>query len=127
MPAPEDHWRTPELSSSVAAAIASHREGVTALVAGASHAIGSLEAAVAADPGFEVARVDLALARCAAGYGYDAPPDRCAPTRAERHHIEIVDAICRGEAARAMDLRREHLLEYPGDLLIVWAPLVIPA
>ncbi len=29
-----------------------------------------------------------------------------------------------GYQGHATDLRREHLLEYPGDLLIVWLPVL---
>ena len=29
-----------------------------------------------------------------------------------------------GDCRHARDLRREHLLEFPGDLLIVWLPVL---
>jgi hypothetical protein len=42
--------------------------------------------------------------------------------RGERQHAEIVAAWLRGETLRAADLRREHLADYPGDVLVVWLP-----
>jgi len=124
MPPSEHDWSSPPLSTSVEIAVSSYRRGIAALVAGASHAVDSLEAAVTADPGFQLARVGLSAAGAAHGVPFVRPPETGPMTRAERHHVEIVDAICRGDEARAMDLRREHLLEYPADLLIVWAPLL---
>ena len=43
-------------------------------------------------------------------------------SRGERQHVEVVHAALSGDTCRADDLRREHLLEYPGDLLVVWLP-----
>jgi DNA-binding GntR family transcriptional regulator len=125
MPSAQD-WRTPPLSTTVDLAVASYRRGIAALVAGASPARASLQEAVTADPEFHLARVGLAAAAAADGERFTRPPDPPTLTRAERHHVEIVDALCRGDRVRAMDLRREHLLDYPADLLIVWAPLLTP-
>jgi DNA-binding GntR family transcriptional regulator len=120
-----DHaWRSPPLTTTVDLAVASYRRGIAALVAGATHATSRLEAAITADPDFHLARVGLAAAGAARGEPFDRPSETGPLSRAERHHIEIIDALCRGDEARAMDLRREHLLEYPADLLIVWAPLL---
>jgi hypothetical protein len=124
--ASEHDWRTPPLSTTVDLAVASYRRGIAALVAGASQARASLQEAVSSDPGFHLARVGLAAAAAAEGEGFARLPDPPTLSRAERHHVEIVDALCRGDRVRAMDLRREHLLEYPADLLIVWAPLLTP-
>ena len=46
--------------------------------------------------------------------------------RGERQHVEIVNTALAGGATHAADLRREHLLEFPGDLLIVWLPVLQP-
>ena len=124
--ASEHDWRSPPLSTTVDLAVASYRRGIAALVAGAAPARASLQLAVASDPGFHLARVGLAAAAAVEGRPFTRPPEPRRLTRAERHHVEIVDALCRGDRVRAMDLRREHLLEYPADLLIVWAPLLSP-
>ena len=124
---PSEHdWRTPPLSTTVDLAVASYRRGIAALVAGAAQARTSLQAAVESDPEFHLARVGLAAAAAAEGDDYIQTPAPHTLTRPERHHVEILDALCRGDRVRAMDLRREHLLEYPADLLIVWAPLLTP-
>jgi hypothetical protein len=124
--ASEHDWRSPPLTTTVDLAVASYRRGIAALVAGATHATESLQAAVTADPGFHLARIGLAVAGAVTGEPFERPGDTGALSMAERHHVEIVDALCRGDRVRAMDLRREHLLEYPADLLIVWAPLIHP-
>ena len=41
-------------------------------------------------------------------------------TRGERQHLEVVRALLGDDPGRADDLRREHLAEFPGDLLVVW-------
>ena len=46
-------------------------------------------------------------------------------TRGERQHQEIIRAALRGDVAHAADLRRVHLLEFPGDVLIVWLPAAL--
>ena len=119
-----DHaWRSPRLSTSADAAVRSYRNGIAALIAGAPHAEAALERALAVDPDFALARVGLAAARFAHGDPFAPSPVGTLPmTRAERHHVEIVEALCRDDRYHAADLRREHLLEYPADLLVVWAP-----
>jgi DNA-binding GntR family transcriptional regulator len=123
-----DHpWRSPALSTSTDAAVRCYRQGIAALIAGAPHAERNLEDAVAADPEFVLARIGLAAARFALGRPFALQSDgNGGTTRAERHHAEIVEAVCHGDRHRATDLRREHLLEYPADLLIVWAPALDP-
>jgi hypothetical protein len=37
----------------------------------------------------------------------------------------VVAAAFDGDPWHAADLRREHLLDYPGDVLIVWLPAVL--
>jgi hypothetical protein len=123
-----DHaWCSPALSTRADAAVRSYRRGIAALIAGAPHPEAALEEALSADPGFALARVGLAVAHFAHGERFAPPPVATLPmTRAERHHAEIVEALCRGDRDHATDLRREHLLEYPADLLVVWAPNLHP-
>ena len=117
-------WEAPPLSSDVAA-IASYRVGVAALVAGGAHASRLLATAIALDPGFALARAALAVALALEGRPYEPlPRAACAINRAERQHLEVVQATLSGSVRRARDLRREHLLEFPGDVLIVWLPVV---
>ena len=69
-----------------------------------------------------LAHVGLGVSRfVATGVAY-APPAVAPAGRGERHHAEIVRAWLTGEHRRGVDLRREHLVEYPGDVLIVWLP-----
>jgi hypothetical protein len=120
-------WKTPPLSTSSLTAARQYREGIAALVSSRAHADRLLAAAVTADPSFVLARVGLAVSRTLAGGPY-LPPDVPfgSVERGERQHAEIVGAWLRGEARRAADLRREHLLEFPGDVLVVWLP-ALPA
>jgi hypothetical protein len=122
----EPGWAAPPLSTDDPAAVAAYRDGVAALVAGAPASRRLLALAVAADPGFFLGRVAVAVADAVDGAAY--APDAAASrlTRGERQHAEILGAAFGGDPGRATDLRREHLLEYPGDLLIVWLPAVLP-
>lgn len=111
--------------SSDASAIESYRRGVAALVSGGAHAADLLTTAVALDPGFALARAALAVSLALEGRPYAALPRGTAVlSRAERQHLEIVQATLSGNLPRAWDLRREHLLEFPGDVLIVWLPVL---
>ena len=83
-----------------------------------------LRAAVESDPHFELAQVALACALAAAGMPPEAPRCDCSPpscrasTRRERQHIEVVRLVLSGERERAAVLGREHLREFPGDILV---------
>ena len=117
-------WEAPPLSSDVSA-IASYRVGVAALVSGGAHASHLLTTAIALDPGFALARAALAVALALEGRPYEALPAGAGViSRAERQHLEVVEATLSGNVRRARDLRREHLLEFPGDVLIVWLPVL---
>lgn len=94
------------------------------MVAGIAHADALLCASIAADGDFYLARVGLAVAMAVMGANFVMPRPTGALTRGERQHAEIVLATFAGDVRHADDLRREHLLEYPGDLLIVWLPAV---
>lgn len=114
-------WRAPDLSTESATAIDHYADAVAALVAGAAHAGAHFEAAVAADPLFALAYVGVAVVR-----GQAIVMPAAAPmNRAERHHAETVRVWLGGDPAHGRDLRREHLLEFPGDLLVVVLPLVV--
>ena len=121
------HWPPPSLTTERADAVVAYQDGVAALVAGAAHADALLREAVALDPTFALARVALAVAEFAGGAPF-APPD-LGPglTRGERQHVEVVRTAFGGPPARAGDLRREHLAEFPGDLLAVWLPALARA
>lgn len=123
---PGSEWPAPALSTASVEAARSYRDGIATLVAGAPYAAAILERAVAADPGFLLARVGLAVADAVAGRRRSVVRT-CAPvTRGERQHDDIVAAVFDGDLGRADDLRRVHLLEYPGDVLIVWLPACVP-
>jgi len=117
-----NRWRSPDLSTDSTDAAAHYREGIAALVAGAAHADAHFRAAVVADPCFALAHVGLAVA----APGTPVDPPTVGMSRGERHHVETACVWLRGDSRRGCDLRREHLLEFPGDLLIVVLPLVLP-
>ena len=117
-------WETPALSTGSVEAVINYREGITALVSGIAHADALLTTAVALDPDFLLARVGLAVCAVVRGERYAPPTTAGTVGRAERQHAEIVATALSGDGARAGHLRREHLLEFPGDLLIVWLPVL---
>ena len=85
-----------------------------------------LRTAVESDPHFELARVALACALAEAGMPSettrcDCPSLSCrSSTRRERQHIEVVRLVLSGERERAAVLGREHLREFPNDILVVY-------
>lgn len=125
MPSDDRAWAVPPLSTTSNEAETRYRRGIAALVAGISHAEDMLAEAVAIDPDFHLARIGIAVAQAAAGQPYVAPVPTRRPLRGERQHGEIVEAALTGDHRHAVDLRREHLLEYPGDLLVVWLPTLL--
>ena len=116
-------WEAPPLSSDVSA-IASYRVGVAALVSGGAHASHLLTTAIALDPGspWPGPRSPSPCARGAPLPGGAAWRMCDQPGRAPAPRGRPGDAVRRRRRAR--DLRREHLLEFPGDVLIVWLPVV---
>lgn len=121
---PSQTWQPPPLSTDCTAAEAHYRRGIAALVAGVAGAEASLAEAVTIDPSFFLARVGIATANALAGQPYRPPPIAADVLRGERQHAEIIQAAF-GHHRRADHLRREHLLEYPGDILIVWLPVLL--
>jgi hypothetical protein len=126
VPPTERAWRAPPLSTTSTEALDCYHRGIAALVAGISHAEELLDEAAAIDPGFFLAHLGVTVARAATGQPYTMPIRPSGLWRAERQHAEIVKAHLAGHCRRAADLRREHLAEYPGDLLIVWLPVLQP-
>jgi hypothetical protein len=124
-PTPERErlWSVPPLSTPYDEAVDAYRAGVGALVAGLPGAGRHLERVVDIDPNFLMGRAALAAAAAMSGSsGHVLGPSGGHVSRGERQHVEIVTAALAGDP-RAVDLRREHLREYPGDLLIVWLPI----
>ena len=115
-------WEVPTLSTTSVEAAIRYRDGIAALVAGIANADRLLAAATTLDPGFLLAHIGVAVADVAAGANYAAPSALGIASRGERQHAEVVAATFGGDCRRARDLRREHLLEFPGDVLIVWLP-----
>jgi hypothetical protein len=114
-------WLAPPWSTDNPEAVSAYRDGIATLVAGAPYASAMLRRAIVADPGFVLAHVGLAVAD-------DREPGATDPSmlsRPERQHCEIVRAAFEDDLERAAELRRMHLLEYPGDVLIVWLPAVL--
>jgi hypothetical protein len=114
-------WASPVLTTSDRAAAQAYRRGVAALVAGSPDAEEHLTRALGIDADLYLARVAVSVARHLDG----DPPQRLprpprGVSRGERQHAEVVAAVLDGHVARADDLRREHLIEYPGDLLVDW-------
>lgn len=118
-------WPRFTVSTSNLDAIVCYDRGVVALVAGVPHADVHFAESIGLDAGFFLGLVGLAVTDFVKGRAYVAPPPRTPTTRGERQHAEIVEAaLADRDWARAADLRREHLLEHPGDLLVVWLPVI---
>jgi hypothetical protein len=122
MRSPSSPWPVPPLSSDVPAAIESYRAGIAALVAGGSSAEALLRRCTGLDPDFFLGHLALAVCLAHAGAPFTCEPPTRPLSRPERQHGEIVRAAYGEAPAHALDLRREHLLEFPGDLLVVWLP-----
>lgn len=112
------------LSTPSAEAVERYREGIAALVSGAPHAEHLLDAALAADDGFVLAHVARGVLDVMRGDRYPVVAAG-ATTRGERQHAEVVRTLLAEDSVRGRDLRREHLLEFPGDLLIVCLPMLV--
>jgi hypothetical protein len=103
---------------------AAYGRGVELLVRLSSEAVSVLRVAVEADPHFELARVALACALAADGMPPEAPDCDCSPvacraaSRRERQHIEVVRLVLSGERERSAVLGREHVREFPNDVLV---------
>jgi len=118
-------WEVPPLSTASVQAAIHYRDGIAALVSGMANADRLLSAAAALDPGFVLAYVGLDVCMVASGGRYEPKrPEYGQIGRGERQHAEVVHTVLCGDYVHAVDLRREHLMEFPGDLLIVWLPML---
>jgi hypothetical protein len=115
-------WIAPPLSTTNVEATMHYRDGIAAVVAGLAHADRVLATALVIEPTFFLADVGLAVTRAVRGGRYVAPEPSGTVSRPERQHAEVVRTFFTGDCQHASDLRREHLLEFPGDVLIVWLP-----
>jgi hypothetical protein len=109
---------------SFASAVA-YTRGLDLLLVSSPEAESALRTSVEADPDFELARVALACALVTADKpAKSALCDRSrgsaaiVPTRRERQHIEVIRLVLSGERYRAAVLGREHLREFPSDILV---------
>jgi hypothetical protein len=116
------HWPPPPVASRDRAAVGRYEVAVAALVAGAPHAGPLLDELVAMHADFALGQAARAVRARQRGVPFVEPVVTAGLTRAERQHLEVVRTWLAGDAVRATDLRREHLAEFPGDLLIVWLP-----
>jgi hypothetical protein len=116
-------WTAPPVTTDVAAARLAYRLGVARLVAGIPGWQEALEEALALDGDLLLARVALAAARALEGEPFVSPPCTRPVSLAERQHAEVVAHAFGTDPARLHDLRRRHLEEHPGDILVVWLPL----
>ena len=109
---------------SVAAAMA-YARGVDLLLVSSDEAESVLRIAVEVDPDFDLAGVALFFALVTADKPAESglcerPPQSAAgaPTRRERQHIEVIRLVLSGHRDRAAVLGREHLREFPNDVLV---------
>lgn len=114
------------LSTSSATAAARYVDGIDVTLSGNAGADELLAAAVAADEGFALAQA--ALARAEQFRGQVAPArTRAARARAlaasltarERGHVEAIAVAVEGNNARALELVREHVREFPRDAFVL--------
>lgn len=76
-------------------------------------------AAVLDDPDSFAAHAALALVR----QSFDEPlrdARRLASSRRDRQHLAVVECWLLGDVARARVLAREHLAEFPDDVVVSW-------
>jgi hypothetical protein len=112
------------VSTRSAEAAASYSRAVDLLVESSPDAIPLLRVATESDPHFDLARVALACALAAAGMPPEvvrresSPRPARASSRRERQHVEVVELVLSGERDRAAVLGREHLREFPRDVLV---------
>jgi hypothetical protein len=119
-----DYWDL-VITTDAAAAAHAYSRGIQLLITSSVDAEGLLRDAVTADPHFALAWVALALAVDARGLAAEHREcvDRAATTlpgatRRERQHIEVIRLVLSGERERAAVLGREHLREFPSDVLV---------
>jgi hypothetical protein len=113
------------ITTDAASAAYAYSRGIQLLITSSVDAEALLRDAVRADPHFALARVALDLAVDARGLA-TAPHERAdradttsvGATRRERQHIEVIRLVLSGNRERAAVLGREHLREFPNDILV---------
>lgn len=117
-----------EISTDLPAAACSYATGLDLLLSSSPDATRALLHATTIDPHFGLAWMALAVATSTDGLATEG--NRCAEraaanltgsTRRERQHIEVIRMLLEGDLRRAAVLGREHLREYPTDLLVAHA------
>ena len=113
------------ITTDAASAADAYSRGIQLLITSPVDADALLRDAVMADPNFALARVALALAVDAQGLAAEhhqsadrADTTSVRATRRERQHIEVIRLVLRGDRERAAVLGREHLREFPNDILV---------
>ncbi len=114
------------LSTASAAVAEKYQEGVDLYMSGNAGGEAVLRDAMAADPGFALppaALVALLLdtgRRDEAGEIAGLARSLCADaTRREKQHVEAIATLTDGDGARAFELMKAHLAEFPRDALIL--------
>jgi hypothetical protein len=116
------------LSTSSAAAVEAYVDGVDRLLAAHEGAGAAFDRALAADPDFALAHIGRA--RSMQLEGRSAPARVAADEarargaglgRRERQHVEALALAVAGQGARALALVREHLAEFPRDVMALAA------
>jgi tetratricopeptide (TPR) repeat protein len=110
------------------AAAAAYVDAVDRLLAAREGALEGFDRAIVADPGFALAHIGRSRSLLVAGRG---PEGRAAATaavalasglgRRERGHVEALAAAATGPGDRALGLVREHLREFPRDVVVLAA------
>jgi hypothetical protein len=113
------------ITTDSASAAHAYSRGIQLLIASPVDAEIVLRDALTADPNFALARVALDLALDARGLAaeHDESADQAdttsaGGTRRERQHIEVIRLVLSGGRDRAAVLGREHVREFPKDVLV---------
>ena len=121
----KDRYGLP-LSAQGQAAAEYYMEGIDCALALSVGAQASLEAAIAADPGFAMAHIALARefqyrGNITAAQTSKAKALQCMDgvTRRERQHIEALAKAVDGDGPSALALIREHVQEFPRDAFLL--------
>lgn len=116
------------LSTGSAAAVAAYVDGVDRFLAAHDGAEECFARAVAADPDFALGHIGRARSLQLAGRGADAwaaaalgQAREAALDRRERRHVEALSLAVAGQGARALEIIREHLAEFPRDAMALAA------
>lgn len=119
-----------QITTQSEAAAAEFREGVVLLQSSWPGADVKLDAAIAADPEFALARAARArlhaiFAEASQAREQIAQAERLSArvTERERNHIAVISAVINGRAKLGLDLVLAHLETWPRDALIMSLPL----